>query len=91
MWSGPRGNLEAEERERKSGDVVRVNTTPVFLEPSEVQAMEMPAPIPEKNAAAVALGRLGGLRGGRARASRMTAEERAASARKAALARWGKL
>lgn len=41
-----------------------------------------------KNPAAVALGRKGGKKGGPARAASMTAEERAASARKAALARW---
>lgn len=45
---------------------------------------------PGKNPAAVALGRLGGLKGGKARAKKMTAEERSASARKAAKARWGK-
>lgn len=42
-----------------------------------------------KNPAAVALGRKGGLKGGHARAASMTAEERAESARKAAIARWG--
>jgi hypothetical protein len=43
-----------------------------------------------KNAAAVALGRKGGLKGGRARADSMTPEERSESARKAVLARWAK-
>ena len=43
----------------------------------------------DKHTAAVALGRLGGLKGGKARASRLTAEERSESARKAAQARWG--
>ena len=33
-------------------------------------------PPKEKNAAAVALGRLGGLKGGRARAEKLTAEQR---------------
>ena len=47
-----------------------------------------PAPEREKNPAAVALGKLGGKKGGKARASKMTPEERAESARKAALARW---
>ena len=46
-------------------------------------------PAPEKNPAAVELGRKGGLVGGKARAANMTPEERADSARKAALARWG--
>lgn len=51
---------------------------------------EAPPPEPEreKNPAAVALGKLGGARGGKARAAKMTPEERAESARKAARARW---
>jgi hypothetical protein len=44
----------------------------------------------EKNPAAVALGRLGGAKGGHARAAKMTSEERQEAARKAARARWGK-
>ena len=44
----------------------------------------------KKNAAAVELGRLGGLKGGKARAKALTAEERSESARKAVLARWAK-
>ena len=41
-----------------------------------------------KNPAAVALGRLGGLKGGKARAEALTPEERADIAKRAALARW---
>jgi hypothetical protein len=41
-----------------------------------------------KNPFAVALGRKGGLKGGPARAAKMTPEERSESARKAVLARW---
>lgn len=44
----------------------------------------------EKNPAAVALGRLGGLKGGKARAAKMTADERSEAARKAARSRWEK-
>jgi hypothetical protein len=44
----------------------------------------------EKDPAAVALGRKGGLKGGPARAAKMTAEERRESARKAVQARWAK-
>lgn len=44
----------------------------------------------KKNPAAVALGRLGGLKGGKARARKLTAEQRKESARKAAVARWSK-
>jgi len=43
-----------------------------------------------KNPAAVALGRLGGLKGGHARAKRLTAAERSESAALAAKARWAK-
>jgi hypothetical protein len=42
-----------------------------------------------KNPHAAALGRLGGLKGGRARADSLTAEQRRAIARRAAEARWG--
>lgn len=42
----------------------------------------------EKNPHAVALGRLGGKKGGKARAAKLTAEERSEIARLAALARW---
>ncbi len=47
------------------------------------------APDPNKDPAAVALGRRGGLKGGRARAEKLTDEQRRAIARNAAKARWG--
>ena len=43
---------------------------------------------PAKNPAAVALGRLGGLKGGKARAEKLSATKRRAIARKAARQRW---
>ncbi|MBN1361075.1 MAG: hypothetical protein JW993_10800 [Sedimentisphaerales bacterium] len=43
-----------------------------------------------KNPAAVTLGRLGGLKGGNARAQKLSAQERQEIARKAAEARWRK-
>lgn len=43
---------------------------------------------PEKNPAAVALGRLGGLKGGNARAEILSASERREIAKKAAMIRW---
>jgi hypothetical protein len=45
---------------------------------------------PNKDPAAVSLGRRGGLKGGTARAAKMTPERRAEIAKKAAKARWGK-
>lgn len=47
-----------------------------------------PNPHEGKNPAAVALGRLGGKKGGKVRAERLTAEERSEIARKAAETRW---
>ena len=43
-----------------------------------------------KNQAAVALGKLGGAKGGRARAEKLTSTQRKAIAQKAAKARWAK-
>lgn len=48
-----------------------------------------PSPVAqEKNPAAVALGRLGGLKGGKARAEKLSAKKRQEIAKKAAQARW---
>jgi hypothetical protein len=44
---------------------------------------------PEKNPAAVTLGRLGGLKGGKARAERLSPRKRSEIAQKAAKKRWG--
>jgi len=44
---------------------------------------------PQKNAAAVELGRLGGKKGGPARAKKLSPEQRKEIARKAAQKRWG--
>jgi hypothetical protein len=45
----------------------------------------------QKNAAAVSLGRLGGLKGGKARAAKLSPEQRSEIARRAAAARWSEL
>ena len=55
------------------------------------QAPKTEAPtVKPKNPAAVALGRLGGLKGGMARAAALGPKKRSAIAAKAAKARWGK-
>lgn len=51
--------------------------------------VEDKAPASGKNPAAVALGRMGGLKGGKARAKALTKKQRSESARRAAKARWG--
>lgn len=65
-------------------------------DPSEIARHVLNAVVPdaepkeekEKNPAAVALGRLGGLKGGKARAEKLSAKKRSEIARKAAKARW---
>ena len=49
-----------------------------------------PESVEGKNPHAVALGRLGGLKGGKARFEKLTPEQRKEIARKAAAARWKK-
>lgn len=62
---------------KRAFDIVRESTGEAELEP-----------ISHKNKAAVELGRLGGLKGGKARAANMTKKQRSEAARKAANARW---
>ena len=50
----------------------------------------MPPTSKKKNPAAVALGKLGGLKGGDARAKKLSAKRRSEIARNAVLARWKK-
>jgi hypothetical protein len=52
------------------------------------EAEDAPVDTEKKDPAAVALGRKGGLKGGKARAESLTPEERSEAARRAAQARW---
>ena len=54
----------------------------------EQTTTEPEVPPKEKNPHAVALGRLGGLKGGKVRAERLTPEQRKEIATRAALVRW---
>jgi hypothetical protein len=49
-----------------------------------------PAPEPQKNPAAVAMGKLGGKKGGPARAAKLSAKKRTEIAKKAAASRWSR-
>ena len=60
---------------------------PPKYDPNEVKAKPVD---PAKNPNAVALGRLGGLKGGAARAASLSPKKRSQIAAKAAKARWGK-
>jgi hypothetical protein len=64
----------------------------IVQEATHQEVKKEPAPIPtkEKNPAAVALGRLGGLKGGRARAEKLSPKKRKQIAKNAARVRWGK-
>jgi len=67
----------------------RPGTTPQPASGNETnEARVQAAPIPDKDPSAVALGRKGGLKGGKARAAKLTPEKRSEIARKAAAARW---
>ena len=66
---------------KKAFSIVQIATGETEETPNETQP---------KNEAAVALGRLGGLKGGKARAESMTPERRKEIARKAAAKRWNK-
>lgn len=66
--------------------VVQKATGQIEPEPKQTE----PDLIEGKNPHAVALGRLGGLKGGNARFEKLTPEQRKEIARKAARARWGK-
>ena len=60
-----------------------------IVQQSTGQAAPVPPPVPAKNPAAVALGRLGGLKGGKARAASLSSKARKEIAKRAAAARWG--
>ncbi len=61
----------------------------IVAEATDGSQREKPGP-EEKNPHAVALGRMGGKKGGQARAKKLTPEERAEIARIAAKAKWKK-
>ncbi|MCX6827702.1 MAG: hypothetical protein NT002_00220 [candidate division Zixibacteria bacterium] len=78
-------------RKKKKLDLNELSAI-IANEATTPEPMPEPKPVdPTKNPAAVELGRLGGLKGGKARAKKMTKQERSEAARKAALARWKKL
>jgi len=69
---------------------VELNKLASFIVDQATNEKPEPEEPPTKNPAAVALGRLGGLKGGKARAESLTPERRKEIARKAAQTRWSK-
>jgi hypothetical protein len=84
---------------RYGGDLIFTSHRPVYMTAQvrvkkNLVAFSLPlkyyCSMKKKNPAAVALGRLGGLKGGKARAAALCAERRRDIARKAVLTRWAK-
>lgn len=73
-----------EKRTRKRSSNINVLASQIVAEATKEPTKE----VPQKNPAAVALGRLGGLKGGKARAEKLSAEKRKEIAQRAAKARW---
>jgi hypothetical protein len=75
---------------KKSKAPVELNKLAAFIVNQATNEEPQPEEKSTKNPAAVELGRLGGLRGGRARADKLTPEQRKEIAIKAAKTRWNK-
>jgi len=58
---------------------------------SSLNLLEFPAPVKVKNPAAVALGKLGGSKGGKIRAAKLSTERKKEIAQQAAKVRWAKV
>jgi hypothetical protein len=80
MPRGPKG-------ERRPPDVIGAAIMVAKIATGEIEDRK---PDSAKEKAAVDLGRRGGLKGGKARAAKMSPEKRAEIARKAARSRWNK-
>ena len=76
----PKRSSKQKDSQQLARSVLDAIVPPAEAEPKSAQ--------PEKNPAAVALGRLGGLKGGKARAAKLSKAKRSAIAKKAAAARW---
>lgn len=72
-------------------EVVKKPKTAKSEKPLDSLSIDKAIPNKEKNPAAVLLGRLGGLVGGKARAKKLSPEKRSEIAKKAATARWKKI
>ena len=71
----------------RRGDLNQIAASIVERTTADAKAVETPL---KKNPAAVALGRLGGLKGGKARAALLSKQQRSDIARRASAARWQK-
>jgi hypothetical protein len=77
-----------DKRLKRPRDPAQLAKLIIDIASGEVEDRKLIPSLEGKDAAAVSLGRRGGLKGGKARAAKMTPEQRAEIARKAAKARW---
>jgi hypothetical protein len=75
---------------KKSSDINVLASQIVTEATQKLKEEPTRTPAKEKNPAAVALGRLGGLKGGPARAKKLSSKKRREIAKKAAKKRWAK-
>lgn len=75
---------------KKSKTPVELNKLAAFIVDQTTNEEPEMEEQPAKNPSAVALGKLGGLKGGKARAESLTPEQRSEIAKKAAKTRWSK-
>ena len=79
----------AKGKKKKRPSDINILASQIVAEATQEKEL-IQTPTKEKNPAAVALGRLGGLKGGKARAKKLSPERRKEIARKAAKIRWEK-
>jgi hypothetical protein len=83
--------MENKPRKKKRDSDFAVTAFRVVQEATKEPELEQPTETPtSKNPNAVALGRLGGLKGGKARLTKLSPEKRKEIAQKAAKVRWAK-
>jgi hypothetical protein len=79
-----RSSIKNKNSRSKDENVLAKKMVDFIIEETEKDSQQLP----EKNPAAVYLGRLGGLKGGKARAKKLSAQKKSEIASKAAKARW---
>jgi hypothetical protein len=82
--------MMAEKHPKRPRDFSQAAKLVVDIASGQIVDRELTPEEQGKDPAAVALGRKGGLKGGLARAAKMTKEQRRQSAQKAAKSRWGR-
>jgi hypothetical protein len=82
--------MQDRSRKKRPRDANQLGKLIVDISVGAVEDVPEPSKDDGKDPAAVSLGRRGGLKGGKARAAKLTPEQRSEAARKAVRARWQK-